>query len=557
MRDEAHIAMRRLSAAATAGPGLWGLVERATVRPQTNVWRLLGALAAALGLFLLYFLSFPDVYSDAYIFNHDSTVYLKMIEVGSLAWILHPHHLLYHVQPFALTKLLRALGAGPEASLWANRLVNAAYGAAGVLLFYRTAGRLAGARWPAAVGAAGLAASAAYWFHAALPESEAAAALGLTLVLWALARAVERSTDAAWAGVGLAHAYAALMRQDSLLAGPLMLLAAACATEGRARLRAAAAYLAALGGPLAVAYGAAYGLVIRPATGEPFLPWFGKHAVAYGDWGRLDLLTAENAWYVVQAFLQGVSPALGDPPLLLLVAVAVAVMTRELDPGALDRWRGWAAGCLGWFALRVAFYTWFDPTNTFMYGVGNLPAVWLVAALALAAARPTLRARVAGWGLVAAVAVGTVTGLVLPARGRVYAETAARWREATTPQDLILTSSYPLLLALLIGGREPVFLPRALAPYWSTLTDGQLREMIRARGRTGAVYATGEVDGRHETWSDLMAGPRGRFERRLPLRYGADRIPALLAEFRWTPVTVGSTTAGPVTGWVVTRRRDG
>ena len=535
------------------GRGAWWAWARTRAAPMA-------AAAAGLGLFLLYLLSFPDVRSDAYVLIDDGVWYMRMVEAGNLVWLLHPHHLLYHLQPFALYKLLLQWWPSPLATLWAHRLVDAAYGAAGILLFWRAALRIAGDRWAAGLAAAGLAASASYWFHAGLPENAIAGAFGLILVLWALARALERpASGGAWLAVGLAHAFAVLMRKDGVLAAPLVLCALLAAARGRGRLRAAAAYLAPLGAAVAAAYAVAYLVVVRPALGPEanFLRWLGKNAVA-GDWGRLDMITPANLWYVLLAFLHAVSPAAGTPALLVPVAVAVGLLAREVAPGGMRRWRGWIAGCLAWLALRVVFYAWFDPQNAFMWGIGTLPAIWLLFAPAVAAARRPRPARASALAVVLLVAAGTVGGLIVPAQGHAYAEEADRWRQATAKGDLILTNNYPLHMALKgLGEREAIFLPRALRSWWYGFTDATLRAYVAGRQEKAALYATGDVDDRQEIWTDFTAGPRARFERPVPLLYDAPRINAFIKAFPWYPTVIGVTAAGPMTAWRLEGRRGG
>ncbi len=399
--------------------------------------RLEGALVAA-GVLALYLVS-AAARSDAVILGNDVVPYALGLVAGDPGAILYPHHPLTHLLAWLLYGAASPFtGGGVLAALDAQRWVSAAGGALAALALWNS-GRLLAGPMGGRLLALGFALSTGNWLYGSVGETYLPATAALAW-LWHL------SLSAALTGKVPSAAHlagwmllATLLRQDAVLALPWLCLLLPWCTFLGALVGAGAASLA--------LYALAWGI----AGGESgFVPWL-RGLADTGLWGATPggSAVAMSLGLTAAAFAWGLWPAAGAlwSALLAFGGLAAALLwPKRLEgraapsPLAPGQTLGRVALALALFAAaRVAFFSWWQPSNI-EYHTGTLLPLWLLFAVALAARargagarEPSARepgargtgtpppapgARRVGLALagVLAAAVGNAQSLILPAR---------------------------------------------------------------------------------------------------------------------------------------------
>lgn len=532
----------------------------AAAAPAGGLARAEGAILGAGGLALClgYALTFSAT-SDALMATVLGLAYVDHAAYGRWDQMLQPHHLLYHVTGYALSRAFAPWSDPVAASGLALRLLSAGGAAASVGLLYLLVRRLTGSPFSAAVTALCLACASGFWAYAAVPETHAPAFAATLGVLLALARAVEAPAPRAYAWAGAAHALAVLLRQDTVLLAPLVLLLALVWRPPGGGWRRGAAYALALGLPVGATYAGVYVLAVR---GRGVFPSFGDWVAMYGTWGiwgKLGYLTWDNLVLVLGGALGNVTL---DPGRWLLLPGALALLVGagraagRLAPPAGPL----AALCAAWLVMRLVFVTWWSPKDAFKYNVETSVPFFVLMGLA-AAGLETVRA--APWrgalraGLASLVPVlfwTSLTVMVLPLRGSAHAVEAERWRRVAAPGDLILTNDHTLLTAFWHVARlEAVHLAIHMDPGWGRQAEAQVRAMVRARVAGGGhVFLTRDVlEGEGRILDLSLWHAANGFAVRYPVR--PEVVRAVREGLHWRPLDLGEGPRGRVTGYELVR----
>lgn len=508
-----------------------------------------GALLA-----LAYALTFRST-SDAFVALAVGVAYADQVALAQWEHLLHPHHILYHLVAYGLSRIFVRFTDPLAAALLALRLLSAVAGGAAAVLCYRLLRRLSVDRLAASVTTLTMAGAAGFWLYAGGPDTHMPAIAASFGVLLVLARALDAPTPRACAWVGLAHALAVALRQDALLLTPFVLAVVLCWGGREGGWTRGAAYGAGLSVPVALLYMGVYLTAVRGRGRFQSLAEWGTMYAHWGQWGLAANVTWANFLLTVDGVVQAVSVHLDHPlfaPGMVALALGAAPAVRAL---AVPQ-RLLACACVAWVAVRLAFFTWWDPLDAFHYGVATAAPLFVLAGLAAGGVgavcdgrrRTFLRAALAS--LVPVMAWTNWSGFVRPmAEERHFAE-AARWGQAARPADLILSNNNPLIMALKYMARlDAVQLPLLLDPAWGGMNEGRVRELIRERAaRGGRVFLTADVMEERIVLGYLSAwNPVGRFEQQYPAPGGAKR--AVAEGFRWRVLDLGDGPRGRAYGY--------
>lgn len=176
--------------------------------------------------FALYLASAP-VTSDALLLGNDVVPYAVELASGDRAALFDAHHLLFHPLAALLAPLVSLGGrAGPvQAALLAQVLVSALGGALAVAAIARASGALAGARAAWVVGLL-FATAIGNWLYASVGETYLPATAALAWLWGDALRARARGGSIGAVRLGALALLACLLRQDSVLALPWLVLVA-------------------------------------------------------------------------------------------------------------------------------------------------------------------------------------------------------------------------------------------------------------------------------------------------------------------------------------------
>lgn len=381
-------------------------------------------------------------------FNFDGVACAIAVDLSDFKHLVHGNHLAYGIVGWAFHALWRLLGyAGP--SLYPLQVLDGLLGAAGAAAFCSLLIRLGRAPREAALTAAALAVSHAWWFWSL--EAQVYMLGALFAALAAREALAEKPRPAL---VGLFHAGAVLGHAGHLMALPA--LAWALGSRRRAELK---PYAAALAATLALAYAAAGLLAVRPANPAELKLWllgsaalgvergFAWHGtpLAKGlfDWSRMSLrVFAEFVGRSGAAWALGVL-------LAALPLAAAASGARTLSREA----RFW----LLWLAGYAALFLFWEP-YTIVYRVTDLLPLWALASLGLARLKaPARAAALAAW---TACALAYNLAFVVrpaadPAGNPDLAD--AEWVKEAAPKDAwVLTNGRGAVYIPYFAGRRPI-----------------------------------------------------------------------------------------------------
>lgn len=402
----------------------------------------LGALAG-----WLYLATFAPL-DDGLVLGNDVLGYARGLfeRGGAPEW--NPHHLLYHPLAALAYAGLRLVGrpASPEQALLAHQLVSALAGGASVALFARFA--LARLELASALALSALfALCAGPWLYSAVGESYQpanAALLGLLAASIALRMGWIRAFTGA---LSAALALACLLRQDSVLVLPALAILWPRALWLRC---------CAIAGSICVAcYALGWWLA---HSGLDAWTWL-RGLSESGAWGRApDARAFGTSLFLTLNAFRYCRPEDWQLALLALGPVLLALLPpRRFEPGLARA----LLALLLYFALRLVFYSWWQPGNL-EYQSGNLVPLFLAAAL-------LLRSGAGGWArwrrplllgcACLALAQGNWTELMQPYRTREIA-----WR---SQQACHMAAADGLVIAL--DPLQALALLRVVEPACATL----------------------------------------------------------------------------------------
>jgi hypothetical protein len=428
--------------------------------------------AAVFAAVLLLDLSFRSQY-----FNFDGVACAIAVELSDFKHLVHGNHLAYGVLAWLFDAAWRLLGYRGRAIL-TLQVLDGVLGAAGAAVFASLLRRAGRSEREAALGAAALGVSYAWWFWSLEAQVYMLGALFAALAAReVLAEKPRPALAGAWlAAAALGHV------------GHLMALPALAWLLWKKRGRAALAPFAAAGAAaVASAYAAAGILAVRPRTLDELRLWLLGSAALGVDrafsWHSDGLAAAIPSWtgMTFKVFC-GFAGATGK---VWLAGAALAAL--PLAAAAAGAWRGGreARFWLLWLAGYALLFLNWEP-GTIVYRVSDLLGLWALALLGLQG----LPARARGGALAAWVAAAFGYNLAFairpaadPSSNEDLVETS--WTAARVPPDawIVATSRGAVYLPYFAG------LKTVNARYFGD--EASLYARLDALAAAGApVYAT-------------------------------------------------------------------
>ncbi|MDX6769113.1 MAG: hypothetical protein SF051_06240 [Elusimicrobiota bacterium] len=437
---------------------------------------------ADLGLFAAVLLGYLSARSA--FFNFDGVACAVAVELSDFKHLVHSNHLAYGLVSWAFTGLWRALGYAGDA-LYPMQVLNGLLGAAGAAATARLLRRLGAPGREAALGAAALSVSYAWWMWSL--EAQVYMLGALPLILAFTEALAERPRP--WA-VGLLHAASMLGHSGHCVAAPAL---AYLLWHARRERRDLAAYFGAAASAVVVSYAAAVLAFVRPATGAELRLWLlGSMALGQSrtfEWHLgPSVLDGLRGWgqTTLRVFcdftrVSGAMKALGLALAVLPLAAAARAFQR---PAREDK----ALGL--WLAGHALIYSTWEPF-TIVYRVSDLPALWALAWRGLDAADAPPKARAVGLAVWAAVAGlynwrASIAADCDPRNNAEYQETLAV-AAATPPDAWVAAHARNQVYYPFFGGRRPLNLR-----YYGT-PEALAARVAQLEARGEAVYATGRT----------------------------------------------------------------
>ena len=399
------------------------------MKPRSLVLRVLAGLALA----AFYLWSVP-LASDAQLLGNDAFAYAGGLASGEFARVLDPHHLLHHILAFGVLKLQVAASGGAEPGvaegLLALRLVSAFGGAACAVAVAHYSARLAGRAAGLWLGA-GFAFSAGPWLYSAVGETYLPAAAVSAWLFGELLTAANAKRAMPLFRLAAILTLACLLRQDSVLLVPGVLILAGPRLGSRA---------VGIAGLASLAF---YGLAHRFSGSEAgLLDWL-QGLANTNLWGEGFSLSRAAVALITQqhALHYGVRFGSGWTFLSLLTGALLAI--AALAAGGPWRRPGLTQGLLALgvtVAVRLLFFTWWQPSNT-EYHTPTLVPVFLSLALVVGRSERAVHARWStrlGAAAAASLLLGNGACLMQPLQTQ-HGQTRARTAlEQAGPQGLVL-----------------------------------------------------------------------------------------------------------------------
>lgn len=383
------------------------------LKPGAESW----ALAAAASLFYL------SAHSTFY--NFDGVACAIAVDLGDFKHLVHGNHLSYGLCGWLFHRFWQALGyEGP--SLLPLQVLDSLLGGAGVGVFHRCLAKLKTPRAVALPAGAGLAVSYAYWFWSLEVQVYL---LGTLFLLLTLSECLDENPRPGRAG--LLHGLAVLGH-----AGHVMFLPAALYLF-QGRKKDIPRYLAALAAAVVAAYGLVALFIVRPQTYHEWRVWLlGSAALTldksfqwHGGYSWDGLREwALMTFRVFSGPAQSVGPAGIFGWLLAGAALAAAAWGLKGQSRAARAALLWIAG------YALLFISW-EP-YTIVYRISDLPALWLLIALAFRGTPARIGAGLlCGWALTAGVFNWTysIQPRTDPLKNAAYQE--ALWIGSVTPEN--------------------------------------------------------------------------------------------------------------------------
>jgi len=494
--------------------------------------------AAAAAVTALYF-----VFRSA-LFYPDPMRWELMLAAEGPAGAWHPHHLAYTPLAVAAWRVLQLVGYGGRL-FGAMRILDAALGGAGFVVFYALLRRARVGFGPALAGAAALAFSYGYWAFACNAECVILLTVAAVAAMWAVTWADAGSSVGRWFAAAVVAGAAAWTHVANAVL--VVFVVAAFLSWARGRRRWLAVPLAgafALPGVLAygvvgsVLLGKTPGATLRwllgtPGATEYYTSYHIRNVLLDGyalgrslvgiRWAKDAATGVWTAGVVVPAVLTVALAA------ALAAAFAVAVAgARRSAPGG-RRWVLWAGAA---FLPPAVYFTFRDAGAVDRWTV-QLAALLFFIYVGLSRARPGRLARAVTYGIPALLAVTNFAGSIYPESrpaNNEHLAVASFLRGYVRPGDVVISSGF--------GGLGPgpyieYFAgARTLSIYYGT------KDADAFRGALDAAWAGGRAayvfDDRPRVTSLALVAP-GRRDAYAITGAAAARI---LAPYTWEPVAV-------------------
>jgi len=386
-----------------------------------------------------------DLSWRSYFFNFDGVACAIAVELSDFRHLVHGNHLAYGVAAWLFDRALRLFGYRGEAIL-SLQILDALLGAAGAAVFASLLRRSGRSEREAALGAAALAVSQAWWFW-----SLEAQVYMLGALFAALAAREALAEEPRPALAGFWEACAVLGHVGHLMAAPALVWL--LSRRRRASIR---PFAAALALTVAAAYLAAGLLAVRPLGLDDLRLWLLGSAALKPDrsfsWHGAAPVEALAAWtrMTLRIFcdfvgLSGAPAGAG----VVLAALPLAAAARGAARGGRAGVAEPACFWLFWLVGYAALYLAWEPF-TVVYRVSDLLGLWALAFLGL----DVLPARARAAALAAWVAAAGVFNWATQIRP--HADPSANPDYA---QALWLAAAAPDEGWVVVYGRDQVYTP--------------------------------------------------------------------------------------------------
>lgn len=413
-------------------------------------------------------------------FNFDGVACAIAVELSDFKHLVHGNHLAYGVVGWAFHSLWKLFGyQGP--ALLPLQVLDSILGAAAAAVFGDLLRKQGRGEREAALGAAALAVSHAWWFWSLEAQVYM---LGALFIVLAAREALSDRPRLLW--LGFWHGLAILGHVGHVMAFPAL----AYALTRRKNRSDAAAYLGVAAFVLAFSYISACNLAVKPSTGEELRLWLLGSAALGVDrgfsWHSTPLLYSIFSWsrMSLRIFAEfvgraGIAWSLGVIIAVLPVLAAARGAAEKTKEGSF--WLIWLAG------YALLFIAW-EP-YTIVYRVTDLMPLIALATLGLGGFSPRVRgAALAAW-ILAAGAYNYAT-VIKPAS--VFSNNPdlveAEWTKVSTPPEAwVLVNGRGGVYVPYFSGRRTVNLRYFDAP-------GSLEARLDALTKEGALlFVTGRT----------------------------------------------------------------
>ncbi|MEK7382964.1 MAG: hypothetical protein AAB262_06725 [Elusimicrobiota bacterium] len=421
---------------------------------------------------LLLYLSFRSLY-----FNFDGIACATAVELSDFKHLVHGNHLVYGVLGWLFDQGWRLLGYGGRAIL-SLQVLDGILGAAAAAVFASILHRAGRGEREAALGAAALAVSQAWWFWSLEAQ------VYMLGALFAALSAREALADSpSPERLGLWHAGAVLGHVGHVMALPALIF---ILTRKRG-WASVVPYGGVLAGAVLASYALAGVFAVRPQALAELWLWlvgsaalgpdraFSWHAptfvAAFPDWGRMTLR--------IFCDFVGSSGAVWCAGVILAALPLAAAVVGAVRGGLVGRfWILWLGG-------YAALYLTWEPA-TVVYRVSDLLALWALGQIAIARRPSWMRSgALAAW--VAAAFAYNLIFLVRPSADPASNAdlVEARWTGEHVPEDAwVLANSRGAIYLPYFMGLKPLNLRYFMA-------GDALFARLDALAKNGeAVYAT-------------------------------------------------------------------
>ncbi|MBL7076060.1 MAG: glycosyltransferase family 39 protein [Kiritimatiellae bacterium] len=377
--------------------------------------------------------SFNTIYENRRFFDSDGEFIVRQYREGKI--FTHNDHLLYHILGKAVQQHSGAIPSLKGDMVRSHKALSVVAGGLGVVLFYLIGLSMTSRHVPAVLGALFAGGCAGWWFFSSTIDTYLPCVLASSAALGAAILVIKKPSLQASAALGALVGLAFLLRSDSVLLAVLglSLLSRRENILPRIGVAAAAAIVVGVVGYFVLAhtcYGVAWGDVPQWALGALQRPEASQKQL----WGLAKNLSRHNVVKVLvnhicytAVFPQlptthwtNIAKAYSPPGIAVLSFYAVVMFAAggyalsRIRSGIRDR--NWAVLILSvtvflWVAIRILFYSWWEPRDPFLFATMTIPAIWLMLMLGVQQAYLVHEgSRASEWGI--PVALFLLTSLV-------------------------------------------------------------------------------------------------------------------------------------------------
>ncbi len=344
--------------------------------------------------------SFNTVYENRRFFDSDGEFIVRQYREGKT--FTHNDHLLYHILGKAIQQHSDPIPSLKGDIVRSHKVLSILAGGLGVVLFYLMGLTMTSRHLPAALGALFAGGCAGWWFFSSTIDTYLPCVLASSAALGAAILVIKKPTRHASAALGALVGLAFLFRTDSILLAVLG-LSLLNRREGvftRIAVAAGAAIVVGVVGYFVLAhtcYDVAWGEVPQWAQGALQRPEASKKPL----WGLAENLSRHNitkvlvnhvcytavfpqlpttqVTHIIRAYSPSGIATLSVYAVIMMTAAGYAL--SQIRSGI--RARNWAVLILSatvvlWVAMRIFFYSWWDPRDPFLFANMTLPALWLL-----------------------------------------------------------------------------------------------------------------------------------------------------------------------------------